>query len=156
MRNRPKHLLTLIALAIFAMILCACAANAPSPSSEARMQPFSTDGCSLFPDRALIGKADWRGCCVAHDHAYWRGGTVEARLLADQNLRACVHKATGNEALAELMYLGVRSGGGPYYFTSYRWAYGWPYGRGYTALTAEEAALADSLERADDPNSTGK
>lgn len=28
--------------------------------------------------------------------------------------------------------------GGPYYITSYRWGYGWPYGRGYTPLSAPE------------------
>ena len=138
-----SHRLTLLTLTLFS--LCACAATPPTPTT--RMAPFSTDGCSLFPDRALIGNADWRACCVAHDHAYWRGGTIETRLKADQALRTCVHEATGNEALAELMYLGVRTGGGPYYFTSYRWAYGWPYGRGYAPLTPSEEALADSLER---------
>lgn len=131
-------------LALIAATLTACAVV---PAAQQRMQPFTTDGCSLFPDRALIGHADWRACCVAHDHAYWRGGSELARLSADRELRACVHRATGNEALAELMYVGVRTGGGPYYFTSYRWAYGWPYGRGYAPLSADEQALADRLER---------
>ena len=111
------------------------------------MRPFSTDGCSLFPDRALIGKSDWCSCCLAHDLAYWRGGTIETRLNADQELKACVHKATSNDALAELMFAGVRSGGGPYFFTPYRWGYGWPFGKLYEALTAEEETLAASLER---------
>lgn len=111
------------------------------------MQPFSTDGCSLFPDHSLISKSDWYGCCVAHDLAYWRGGTSETRLKADQELKACVHHATNNEALAELMFAGVRAGGGPYLFTSYRWAYGWPFGRTYEPLTSEEEALASTLEQ---------
>lgn len=54
---------------------------------------------------------------------------------------------TGNKALAELMLVGVRSGGGPYYFTTYRWGYGWPFGREYKPLTAEEKAEADNAEK---------
>jgi hypothetical protein len=115
-------------------------------SSGETMAPFNTDGCSLFPDRALIGKTDWCHCCIAHDFSYWRGGTSEARLKADQELKTCVLKATGNQVLANMMYTGVRTGGGPYYFTTYRWGYGWPYGRAYGELTAEEDALATSLE----------
>lgn len=129
-----------LAASLWALLLSACA-------SIGTMQPFSTDGCSLFPDRSLIGKADWCRCCVAHDLAYWRGGTSEARLNADRELRACVYKASGNEALAELMFAGARAGGGPYLYTSYRWGYGWPFGRSYGQLTPEEEALASSLER---------
>src|SRR5262245_15908951 len=33
--------------------------------------PFTTDGCSTFPDGA------WKSCCVTHDYAYWCGGTAE-------------------------------------------------------------------------------
>lgn len=117
-------------------------------AAPATLQPFSTDGCSLFPSRALIGAADWCSCCLVHDLAYWRGGTAEERLRADQDLRACVAAATGNASLAELMFAGVRAGGGPYYFTAYRWGYGWPYGRAYQPLTAAEATAASALEAA--------
>jgi hypothetical protein len=116
-------------------------------ASEPVLQPFSTDGCSLFPDRALIGKADWCRCCLAHDLAYWRGGSVEERLAADRDLRACVAQTTGNSGLAELMYAGVRAGGGPYFFTPYRWGYGWPFGRSYAPLSSEEGAIASALAR---------
>ena len=115
--------------------------------SSGRLRPFVTDGCSLFPDRALIGKGDWCGCCIAHDLAYWRGGTSEERLAADQALRACVVRVTANQTLAELMFEGVRAGGGPYFYTSYRWGYGWTDNRPYTPLSAEEASLAARLER---------
>lgn len=91
------------AFLLLAIALPACAA-------QEALRPFATDGCSLFPDRALIGKANWCRCCLGHDLSYWRGGTAEARLLADRALRACVLRATGNEALAELMYAGVRAG----------------------------------------------
>ena len=110
------------------------------------LQAFSTDGCSLFPDRALIGSADWCDCCVKHDLAYWRGGSAEERLAADRELQACVNKATDNASLAELMFAGVRTGGGPYFYTPYRWGYGWPYGRAYTPLSGDEKAKADALQ----------
>ncbi len=125
-----------------ALLLCACA----SAQAPAVLSPFTTDGCSMFPDRSLVSEADWCRCCVAHDLVYWRGGTAEERLEADQALRTCVQQATGNAALAELMYTGVRTGGGPYFYTSYRWAYGWPYGRGYEPLTSGERAQAAALQ----------
>ncbi len=111
------------------------------------LRPFTTDGCSLFPDQSLISKTDWCGCCIQHDFAYWRGGNAEARLRADQELSACVLRVSEDKALSELMLAGVRTGGGPYFFTPYRWGYGWAYGRGYAELTPEETAQADKLER---------
>jgi hypothetical protein len=44
-----------------------------------------------------------------------------------------------------MMYDGTRLGGSPIFPMWYRWGYGWPYGRGYQVLTAEERA--DSEER---------
>lgn len=102
------------------------------------MQDFSTDGCSLFPDSSLIDSKDWCSCCLAHDLAYWRGGTSEERLKADEEFKGCVQAATGNAALADLMFAGVRVSGGPYFFTSYRWGYGWSFKGRYRALSREE------------------
>jgi len=68
-------------------------------------------------------------------------------LSADKALSACVLRVTGNRALADLMYAGVRTGGGPYFYTPYRWGYGWPFGRPYRELTLEEEAKASALER---------
>lgn len=99
---------------------------------------FSSDGCSLFPDSALILNQDWCDCCFEHDIAYWQGGTEAERLLADETLRNCIIEKTGNEELAELMYEGVRFGGSPYFYNWYRWGYGWSYERKYAPLTAEE------------------
>ena len=127
-------------LLIFAVVHSACA-------GEGQLRPFSTDGCSVFPDRSLISKADWCQCCVAHDLAYWRGGTSQARLSADKALSTCVLRVTANKALADLMYAGVRTGGGPHFYTPYRWGYGWPFGRPYRELTPEEEAIAFKLER---------
>ena len=130
-------------LAVLAGALLGACATTPPPDALA---PFTTDGCSMFPDRSALSAADWCSCCVAHDLAYWRGGTAEERLAADQALQACVLRASNNAALADLMFAGVRSGGGPYFHTSYRWAYGWPYGRGYEPLSPEERAAAAALQ----------
>lgn len=128
-----------VAMAILLLaLLSACA-------STKVMLPFSTDGCSLFPDRSLVSKSDWCNCCVAHDIAYWRGGTAEERLKADQGLKSCVFAASGSAELADLMFAGVRTGGGPYFFTPYRWGYGWSFGRLYQPLSATEEAQASSL-----------
>lgn len=109
------------------------------------LKPFTTDGCSLFPDASWVNEDEWCGCCVAHDIAYWRGGTEDERLAADQQLRDCVEKNTNDKVLANLMFEGVRVGGSPYFYNWYRWAYGWPYGRFYQPLTAAEQARAKEL-----------
>ena len=36
------------------------------------------------------------------------------------------------------MLAGVRVGGSPYFPTTYRWGFGWPYPRGYKALNNDE------------------
>jgi len=120
----------------------ACAVAQPAGP----LSPFSTDGCSMFPDRSPLSRVDWCDCCVLHDLAYWRGGTWDERLMADKELRACVLRVSGDAALADLMFAGVRAGGGPYLPTSYRWAYGWPFGRGYAPLSPAEQETASSLE----------
>lgn len=140
--NLPPKVMLQITIYFIALTACATAG-----ADSGAMKPFSTDGCSLFPDHSLISKSDWYSCCVTHDLAYWRGGASEIRLKADQELKACVQHATNNDALAELMFAGVRAGGGPYLFTSYRWAYGWPFGRTYEPLTPEEDSQASSLEQ---------
>lgn len=105
------------------------------------LKEFTSDGCSLFPDRSLINSKDWCDCCLEHDIAYWQGGTKEQRLAADQQLRDCVLGKTGDPALAEAMYQGVRFGGSPWFYNWYRWGYGWSYERKYQALTLEEQRL---------------
>lgn len=102
------------------------------------LKDFTSDGCSLFPDGTIGDRAKWCECCLRHDIAYWRGGTEHERKKADEALQACVLERTGDTALAETMYLGVRAGGHPVFPTWYRWAYGWPYGRGYKPLTELE------------------
>lgn len=135
---RPKKVSGSCPLLIFSLFVVAC-------SSENRLRPFTSDGCSLFPDASVISADDWCSCCFVHDQAYWRGGAAEEREAADAALRDCVLQRTGDETLATLMYEGVRFGGSPYFYNWYRWGYGWKYGRGYEVLTPAESLWADEL-----------
>lgn len=108
------------------------------------LTPFKSDGCSVFPDGTLNHRDLWLQCCVAHDLAYWQGGTYDERRQADLILRQCVARVGQNE-IAELMLAGVRVGGTPYLPTSFRWGYGWPYPRGYRSITEEEQRQIDRL-----------
>jgi hypothetical protein len=81
---------------------------------------FVSDGCSCWPD------GEWLPCCVAHDLAYWRGGTRRERLAADQAMKACVARQ-GRAVLSHIMYVGVRLGGVWWLPTPFRWGFGWPY-----------------------------
>lgn len=101
------------------------------------IDPFTSDGCSIFPDGTFKQKELWLSCCIANDYAYWQGGTYVERLAADKELKQCVSKV-GEPTIAKLMLTGVRVGGTPYLPTSFRWGYGWPYPRWYKALTAKE------------------
>ncbi len=129
-----------IACVLLAWALTGC-------SGESELQPFSSDGCSLFPDTSLINEDDWCRCCFHHDIAYWRGGSVGDRETADRALEQCVLEATGDVVLARMMFEGVRFGGSPYFYNWYRWGYGWDYGRQYQVLTDEESVLADDYLR---------
>ncbi len=103
------------------------------------LQPFTTDGCSVFPDGTYKQQSLWLNCCIRHDLAYWKGGSYQQRLEADQALRKCVTEI-GEPEIAQLMLTGVRVGGSPYYPTFFRWGYGWPYLRGYRELSENEKA----------------
>ena len=103
--------------------------------------PFTTDGCSMWPDDG------WVDCCVEHDIAYWCGGTSDDRRRADAALRDCVardHSAT----LAWLMYWGVRLGGVPWQPFAWRWGYGWNGIHGYAAAAPRGVPAGDLLGRA--------
>jgi hypothetical protein len=130
-----RRLVALVALLLFAV---AC-------SSDSTLQPFSSDGCSLFPDSSLISESDWCSCCFEHDLQYWRGGTREEREIADVALRDCVLEKSGNSALSNAMYEGVRLGGSPYFYNWYRWGYGWNFERKYQVLTPAEIETAEKL-----------
>lgn len=132
------------------------------PSLAGELKPFTTDGCSEFPDGTLEQKNLWRACCVAHDGRYWLGGSYAQRQQADVDLQACVEQV-GELEIGLLMLAGVRVGGSPFWNTEFRWGYGWPYWdgwrpRGYKEMTGEEAAQAIKLlpaEELRDPNDVG-
>lgn len=119
------------------LILCGLTVTHSALASEDILKPFTSDGCSLFPDGTYAQQSLWMECCIRHDIAYWQGGTQAQRLRADQALEACVSQV-GEPEIARLMLAGVRIGGSPYFPTWYRWGYGWPYQRGYAALNQQE------------------
>lgn len=108
------------------------------------VQPFTTDGCSNFPNGIPAKPIAWRHCCVDHDKVYWMGGSAARRAQADLMLKECVADA-GYPSVARIMYLGVRAGGGPNQNASYRWGYGWNYLIGYNNLNEEQ--IASVIER---------
>lgn len=108
------------------------------------LKPFVSDGCSFFPDGTRIQKGLWQDCCLAHDQAYWQGGGAQERAAADHELQICVARV-GRPRTATLMLTGVRVGGLPYWPTPFRWGFGWPYGRGYKALTKSELAQVQAM-----------
>lgn len=120
-------------LLLIASMLVSC-------SKADELAPFTSDGCSAFPDGTLAINTLWLSCCTAHDIAYWRGGTYQERLDADKELRQCVAQ-TGQEKIATLMLAGVRVGGTPFLPTTFRWGYGWSYLRGYKALSPDEEEI---------------
>lgn len=103
------------------------------------LKPFTSDGCSAFPDGTIAHKTLWLKCCKQHDFDYWQGGTYAQRLVSDKQLKQCVSQV-GEPTIAALMLAGVRVGGTPYLPTSFRWGYGWSYPRLYGALSLEELA----------------
>jgi hypothetical protein len=109
------------------------------------IKPFTSDGCSAFPDGTFVQEELWLSCCTAHDYSYWQGGTYEDRLAADQQLQQCVSRV-GEPQIAQLMLAGVRVGGSPFFPTSFRWGYGWSYPRFYKALTVEEKEQISALD----------
>jgi len=129
--------------------------------------PFETDGCSgglsaswrfvaeTFPKFSALYEAHppWEYCCVTHDRAYHNAGgaaqaedSFEARLTADDALRACVKQhgednaevyairydmtpdqiRTAHSVTAEAMHTAVRLGGGPCSGLPWRWGFGYP------------------------------
>lgn len=99
-------------------------------AAEEPPKPFITDGCSNFFDGGFSDSEQWLDCCTEHDLAYWRGGSKQERLLADQKFKQCIAERA-NPILAELMYRAVRLFGHPHNHADYRWGYGYAYGDGY-------------------------
>ncbi|MBU1170027.1 MAG: FAD-binding oxidoreductase [Proteobacteria bacterium] len=110
------------------------------------IKPFFFDGCSSVAEGTKDNPNLWCDCCLEHDMKYWKGGTWTDRRNADLEFKECVSDLSGNPSLGLLFYLGVRVGGSPYYNTSYRWGFGWDYGRDYKTLT--DAEESDAMAKA--------
>lgn len=101
------------------------------------LSPFTSDGCSLFPDGTFEQQNLWLDCCMLHDFDYWKGGTYQERSDADNALKKCVAEV-GASKTAFIMLIGVRVGGSAFLPTPFRWGYGWSYPRFYGELTITE------------------
>src|SRR5690606_25154036 len=117
--------------------------------AEPQLKPFVTDGCSMMLDGLPDDSIRWRHCCVAHDKDYWLGGTETERRESDKRIGVCISEAAA-PLLGDWVEGNVRWGGSPYWPTTYRWGYGWPFWngltpRGYKVLTEEEQAQAEVL-----------
>lgn len=126
-----------------------CLLMVAAPLAASNLKPFATDGCSMWIEGPPGNPNLWRHCCVAHDLAYWLGGTKEQRQQADETMRQCIEEAQ-QPMMAGHTFRSVRMGGGPYWPSSYRWGFGWDYldgrwPRGYKTPTPEEQALIDKL-----------
>lgn len=113
-------------------IFCLCLLLPPFVATQANeIKPFKTDGCSLWMDGPPLYPNLWRHCCVAHDLAYWQGGTKKQRTMSDNAIQACVLKAADSKGMANYMHGMIRWGGSPYWMNYYRWGYGWDYWEGF-------------------------
>src|SRR5271169_6094597 len=51
------------------------------------LKPFTTDGCSDFPNGTPEHQDLWLTCCIQHDLAYWMGGTYKDVWRRTKSLR---------------------------------------------------------------------
>lgn len=116
-----------------------------APVWASDIKPFTSDGCSVFPDGVFDYRALWLSCCIEHDRAYWKGGTYKQRIDADLALRKCVNEV-GQPVIANLMLAGVRVGGSPFIPSKFRWGYGWPFPSGYKTLTTEQLKKIEQIK----------
>mgnify|MGYP000347838299 CR=1 FL=1 len=126
-------------LSLLASIVITLLISPLQKSFAESIQPFSTDGCSAYPDGipGVDGRA-WYHCCLAHDLAYWMGGPKIEKSIADDELNRCV-SAESTSWHGKIMEMGVAIGGVPNTIFGWRWGYGFEESRSYQGLTKEEA-----------------
>lgn len=110
------------------------------------LKPFTSDGCSLSPDSAfsLSDSAQWVHCCYDHDRAYWLGGSLAEKELADLRLQQCISE-TGFQRIAKIYQWAVNRLGGPDSPSSFRWGYGWTSNRKYSPLSKDELTQVEMI-----------
>ncbi len=126
----------LLILILLSLNFLGCASRLRFP--ENNLREFITDGCSMAPNGTLSRPSSLLKCCVEHDYLYWKGGSSQERLQADEGLRSCV-TAAETPALGKLYYSAVRVGGSSVFKTSFHWGYGWTQLRGDKTLTQSES-----------------
>jgi hypothetical protein len=102
------------------LLLALSIAMTKSNTSVIRKYEYSSDGCSMFID------GDYRECCEVHDRAYWEGGRLYKKLVADALLYACIAEK-GHNVRENFMFPAVLIGWNPGFPTRFRWGYGYPY-----------------------------
>jgi hypothetical protein len=86
-------------------------------SSDPPPKPFVSDGCSLFFNQ--LANVNIYSACFFHDLKYWSGYPVSTpderleRFVADTELMVDVAALGVDFFIAETMFRGVRTGGGP-------------------------------------------
>jgi hypothetical protein len=86
-------------------------------AAEPPPKPFVSDGCSLFFNQ--LANINIYPACFFHDLKYWCGYPVSTpderleRFIADSELMVDVAVLGVDFFIAETMFRGVRSGGGP-------------------------------------------
>jgi len=103
----------------------ACGSGSPTTPPP---KPFVSDGCSLFFDE--IARTSIYPACFFHDLKYWCGypnSTPAERLerfIADAELMIDVATLGVDFFIAETIFRGVRTGGGPFGLP-----FSWEFGR---------------------------
>ncbi len=93
---------------------------ANSKTEAVPTEEFHTDGCSLWIN-GFFNK-DFTDICIEHDIKYWRGGSLEERKQADDELRERVNERV--PLMGDIMYIGVRAFGFPNPLVPWGWGYG--------------------------------
>lgn len=108
-----------------------------------RLKPFVSDGCPRILGNISYPQEDqWKLCCVEHDKAYWKGGSLDERQKADSDLHSCITSRGAPEA-ARLIYYSVRSA----QKNASSWGYGWILPRNTAPHSAPEIAEVQKVEQ---------
>lgn len=136
------------------IVACSTASHHRGPASydsidpiklQNRLQPFFSDGCPHILGALSYPKEDqWKLCCIEHDKAYWKGGSLEERQKADSDLHACITER-GSPDAARLIHYSVRSAQkNP---QSLPWGYGWILPRSSAAHSPHEISEIKKMEQ---------
>lgn len=93
--------------------------SASAFSSSRIVKNFCTDGCTSVNDL----DPEFIHCCVSHDLAYYKGGTIQEKDKADASLRVCIQQSTsGFDLFSSSFGVATTDFGGE---GETGWGYGW-------------------------------